>query len=72
MLHKTNQKVDYVILPPWAKGSYEMFTKTMRNAFESEYVSRNLNYWIDLIFGYNRLVKKLKKHIMYFIIYISR
>ena len=47
-------KVDDVILPPWANGSTEKFIKTMRNAIESEYVSRNLHHWIDLIFGYKQ------------------
>ena len=49
-----NKRVNNVMLPPWSKGSFDLFTKTMRNAFESEYVSRNLHHWIDLIFGYKQ------------------
>lgn len=46
--------VNHVQLPPWAKGSPEYFVETLRKALESDYVSRNLNHWIDLIFGYKQ------------------
>ena len=40
-----------VALPPWANGSRYEFTRVMREALESEHVSRSLHSWIDLIFG---------------------
>ena len=44
-------RVDDVQLPPWAKGSSRLFIQKHRAALESDHVSRNLHYWIDLIFG---------------------
>ena len=46
--------VDNVGLPPWAKGSAYEFVRIHRLALESEYVSQNLNHWIDLVFGYQQ------------------
>lgn len=46
--------MNHVKLPEWAKGSAEMFVQTLRDALESDYVSRNLHHWIDLIFGYKQ------------------
>ncbi|VEN59952.1 unnamed protein product, partial [Callosobruchus maculatus] len=46
-------KVGDVELPPWANGPKE-FVKKLRDALESEHVSRNLHHWIDLIFGYKQ------------------
>lgn len=46
--------VDHVHLPPWAKGSPRLFLRVMRDALESEYVSKHLPAWIDLIFGYKQ------------------
>lgn len=40
-----------VALPPWAKGSPEIFIEVMRNALESDICSSMLPDWIDLIFG---------------------
>lgn len=45
-------RVSDVVLPAWAKGSRHEFTRIMREALESEYVSQNLHKWIDLIFGH--------------------
>ena len=46
--------VNDVGLPPWAKGSAYEFIRIQRLALESEFVSQNLNHWIDLIFGYKQ------------------
>ena len=42
-----------VVLPPWAKDAAD-FIHIHREALESEYVSRNLHHWIDLIFGHKQ------------------
>ncbi|XP_055846151.1 neurobeachin-like protein 1 isoform X1 [Episyrphus balteatus] len=52
-LQLTKEKVDDVILPPWATTPEE-FIAIHRRALESEYVSQNLHHWIDLIFGYKQ------------------
>ncbi|KAJ7563203.1 hypothetical protein O6H91_03G100400 [Diphasiastrum complanatum] len=51
---QSGEKVDDVLLPPWAKGSAREFVRKHREALESEYVSENLHHWIDLIFGYRQ------------------
>ncbi|GKY94279.1 hypothetical protein MPSEU_000393700 [Mayamaea pseudoterrestris] len=43
-----------VSLPKWAKGDPQLFVRINRQALESEYVSRNLHHWADLIFGYKQ------------------
>ena len=43
-----------VELPKWSEGDVTKFIKVMRDALESEYVSKNLNHWIDLIFGFKQ------------------
>ena len=40
-----------VELPGWAEGSAERFLAMNRAALESPFVSANLHYWLDLIFG---------------------
>ncbi len=48
-----NEKISHVKLPPWASDAVD-FLRKMREALESDYVSRNLHNWIDLIFGYKQ------------------
>jgi WD40 repeat protein len=48
-----NHRIDNITLPTWAKDPYE-FMRKHREALESEYVSRNLHHWIDLVFGYKQ------------------
>jgi hypothetical protein len=50
---QTMKKIDKVVLPPWATDAQD-FVMQNREALESEYVSQNLNHWIDLIFGYKQ------------------
>jgi hypothetical protein len=40
-----------VALPPWAGGSAADFVYLNRKALESEFVSKNLQHWIDLVWG---------------------
>jgi Beige/BEACH domain len=47
---QTGERVDDVVLPPWAKSPRD-FLKKSRKALESEYCSQMLPKWIDLIFG---------------------
>ena len=47
----TGGRIDTVTLPPWAKGDPKIFIAKHREALESEFVSRHLHHWIDLIFG---------------------
>ena len=43
-------RVNDVHLPPWAKSPRDFISKN-RMALESDYCSRKLHHWIDLIFG---------------------
>jgi factor associated with neutral sphingomyelinase activation len=47
---QNGRPVNDVELPPWA-STPERFLALHRAALESPFVSANLHYWIDLIFG---------------------
>ncbi len=49
-MRSNGKRVDDAKLPKWAHSA-EDFLKKHRAALESEYVSKNLHFWIDLIFG---------------------
>jgi len=63
--------VSNVKLPPWAKGSPHEFVRQHRLALESDYVSRNLHKWIDLIFGYKQTGQAAEKavNVFYYLTY---
>ena len=46
--------VHNVTLPKWAKGDPKRFVRLNRQALESEYVSKNLHFWVDLVFGWKQ------------------
>eukprot|EP01156_Anaeramoeba_ignava_P023199 Anaeramoba_ignava/c21393_g5_i1.p1 GENE.c21393_g5_i1~~c21393_g5_i1.p1 ORF type:complete len:855 (+),score=236.78 c21393_g5_i1:631-3195(+) len=46
-------RISDVQLPKWAKTKNQ-FIQLNREALESDYVSRNLHKWIDLVFGYKQ------------------
>lgn len=50
---QTGERVNDVELPPWAKNPRDFIRKHAK-ALESDYVSKNLHNWIDLIFGYKQ------------------
>ena len=50
----SEEAIDSVILPPWAKGDPKVFIQKHREALESPYVSQHLHEWIDLVFGYKQ------------------
>ena len=50
----TEESIDSVTLPPWAKGDPKIFVAKHREALESPYVSRHLHHWIDLVFGFKQ------------------
>lgn len=49
-LNHLSEKVEDVVLPNWAESPCD-FVMKMRQVLESEYVTKNLHKWIDLIFG---------------------
>ena len=51
---QTGERIDNVVLPPWAKGDPYEFVRVMRQALESEHVSEHLHEWIDLVFGFRQ------------------
>ena len=67
---QSGEKVDAVILPPWAK-SPEDFVAKQREALESDYVSKNLHHWVDLIFGYKQRGKAAESacNVFYYMTY---
>ncbi|KAK3708098.1 hypothetical protein QZH41_019181, partial [Actinostola sp. cb2023] len=65
---QNGKPVDDVILPRWAKTSNE-FVYKHRMALESEFVSMNLNNWIDLIFGYKQRGKPAEEALNVFSFY---
>lgn len=63
---QTGESIDSVILPRWAKGNPRLFIQLHRAALESDYVSENINNWIDLIFGYKQQGEEAAKSLNVF------
>ncbi|CAG2060317.1 unnamed protein product [Timema podura] len=63
-------KVGDVHLPLWAQGP-EDFVRKLREALESDYVSKHLHHWIDLIFGCKQIGTEAEKadNLFYYLCY---
>ena len=53
-LNSEKKNIDNVIIPNWGKHSPRLFCELFKKSIESQYVSININNWIDLIFGYKQ------------------
>lgn len=62
--------VNDVVLPSWSKTPAD-FIRVHREALESEYVSKHLHEWIDLIFGYKQRGEEAEKanNVFYYLTY---
>ena len=60
-VRQCGKTVNDVNLPKWAKNNVFLFLFKHRQALESEHVSKNLHYWIDLIFGFRQHGKKAEE-----------
>ena len=72
-VNSKKESIDNVVLPKWAANPKD-FLEKMRKALESDYVSENLNIWIDLIFGYKQRGEEAIKNFnckFYYIILFS-
>ena len=59
------KEIGKVELPAWAKTPEEFIVKH-REALECDYVTKNLNKWIDLIFGYKQYgIEAFRSYNMY-------
>ena len=53
-IRQCKTSVANVILPSWASADPRMFVLKHRQALESVHVSKNIQKWLDLIFGYKQ------------------
>ena len=60
-IRRNKEKVEDVSCPNWSKNDPYRFVTLSNKAFESNYVSSNINNWIDLIFGYKQRGKEAEK-----------
>ena len=51
---QNGEVVSHVNLPPWCCGDARLFVLVLRQALESDHVTRNLHHWIDLVFGFKQ------------------
>ena len=60
-IRKNKERVNNVKCPTWSRDDPYKFLYLLNIAFESDYVSLNINNWIDLIFGYKQRGKEAEK-----------
>lgn len=58
---QTGQRVNHVAVPRWCKLNPYRFVAILRIALESDFVSKNIHHWIDLIFGYKQRGREAEK-----------
>lgn len=64
---QSGKSVHHVTLPPWANSDPRQFIRINRQALESDYVSKNLHNWLDLIFGYKQRGREAVKALNSFV-----
>lgn len=62
-VQQSGLRVHNLRLPAWTQQNPYFFVSQHRKSLESDYVSRNLHHWIDLIFGYKQKGKEAEKNL---------
>ena len=60
-IRRNKERVNNVKCPLWSGDDPYQFLYLLNIAFESDYISLNINNWIDLIFGYKQRGKEAEK-----------
>ncbi|XP_061172369.1 lysosomal-trafficking regulator-like isoform X2 [Saccostrea echinata] len=63
---QNGEVVNDVNLAPWCNNDARLFVMILRQALESDYVTKNLHNWIDLVFGYKQQGEEAVKAINVF------
>ena len=58
---KRRREIERCVTSTLSNNDPSLFVRTMREALESEHVSKNLHKWIDLIFGFKQSGEEAKK-----------
>ena len=61
-IRRNKEKVNNVKCPAWSGDNPYKFLTILNVALESDYVSSNINNWIDLVFGYKQRGKESEKN----------
>ena len=51
---QNKKRVHNVELPEWSKDNPYLYVTKLRRAFEDNCVSKSINKWVDLIFGFKQ------------------
>ncbi|OBA28694.1 beach-domain-containing protein [Hanseniaspora valbyensis NRRL Y-1626] len=65
-ISQNGSTVNNVKLPGWCYNKSSVFIQKNMESLESDYVSENLNHWIDLIFGFKQRGKEAKEAVNVF------
>lgn len=70
-VQQNGYRVHNVQLPAWANQNPYAFVVGMRKMLESDYTSRNIHSWIDLVFGFKQRGREAEKatNVFYYLTY---
>jgi hypothetical protein len=64
---QNKKRVNNVEMPQWARDNPYLYVAKLRKGFELDCVSKSINNWIDLIFGYKQRGEEALKALNVFV-----